>query len=31
MHFMNETFYILIEISVEFVPKSPTDKNKALV
>ena len=29
--FVNEKFYILIEISLKFVPKRPTDNNPALV
>ena len=29
--FMNEQFYILIQISLKFVPKGPIDNNPALV
>ena len=29
--FMNEKFYILIKISLKFVPKGPIDNNPALV
>ena len=29
--FLNENFYILIQISPKFVPKGPNDTNPALV
>ena len=29
--FLNEKFYILIKISLKFVPKGPIDNNPALV
>ena len=29
--FVNENFYILIKVSLKFVPKGPIDKNPALV
>ena len=31
MHFMNETFSILIRISLKFDPKGPTDNKSVLV
>ena len=30
-NFVNEKFYILIQISLKFVPKGPIDNNPALV
>ena len=31
MHFFNEKFYILIKISLKFIPKGPIDNKAALV